>query len=211
MSLEKFCKNDYSIYLARVKFINYCIPFFSHSNKPREHVLDSLDVQCIYTYIYSQMTRDQLFISNWDSDVPAGLISNLTTRHRYFNRRRHGSIQSGIKFPRLSLEQGEKEREREGRWRSVFSIRQLGCEEICKGNRGFGYTLLHSWARSRSQAFVTRIICTRTAARGWFRDLNIRRDLDHFTCSFPREVTWGTKTAFLSGSRAPLNIHSPHV
>lgn len=78
----------------------------------------------IYIYIYSQMTRDQLFISNWDSDVPAGLISNLTTRHRYFNRRRHGSIQSGIKFPRLSLEQGEKEREREGRWRSVFSIRQ---------------------------------------------------------------------------------------
>lgn len=124
MSLEKFCKNDYSIYLARVKFINYCIPFFSHLNKPREHVLDSLDVQCIHTYIYSQMTRDQLFISNWDSDVPAGLISNLTTRHRYFNRRRRGSIQSGIKFPRLSLEQGEKEREREGRWRSVFSIRQ---------------------------------------------------------------------------------------
>lgn len=64
MSLEKFCKNDYSIYLARVKFINYCIPFFSHLNKPREHVFDSLDVQCIHTYIYSQMTRDQLFISN---------------------------------------------------------------------------------------------------------------------------------------------------
>lgn len=84
--------------------------------------------------------------------------------------------------------------------RILHSTATLGCEEICKGNRGFGYTLLHSWARSRSQAFVTRIICTRTAARGWFRDLNIRRDLDHFTCSFPREVTRGTKTAFLCAS-----------
>lgn len=56
--------------------------------------------------------------------------------------------------------------------------------------------------RSRSQAFVTRIICTEG---GGFRDLNIRRDLDHFTWSFPREVTWGHE------DRAPLNIHSPRV
>lgn len=130
------------------------------------------------------MTRDQLFISN--SDVPSGLISNLTSRHRYLNR--HRVFKAALNSHVSGAERGRKEGE------SV-----LHSEEICKGNRGFGYTLLH---RSRSQAFVTRIICTEG---GGFRDLNIRRDLDHFTWSFPREVTWGHE------DRAPLNIHSPRV
>lgn len=44
------------------------------------------------------------------------------------------------------------------------------------------------------------------------QNLNIPRDLDHFTRPFPREVTRGTKTTFsLRGSRSPLNIHSRGV
>lgn len=78
------------------------------------------------------MTRDQLFISN--SDVPSGLISNLTSRHRYFNR--HRVFKAALNSHVSGAERERKEGE------SV-----LHSEEICKGNRGFGYTLLHSSAQ----------------------------------------------------------------
>lgn len=134
------------------------------------------------------MTRDQLFISN--SDVPSGLISNLTSRHRYFNR--HRVFKAALNSHVSGAERERKEGE---------SVPPFG--RNLQGESRFWLLLFYiARHRSRSQAFVTRIICTEG---GGFRDLNIRRDLDHFTWSFPREVTWGHE------DRAPLNIHSPHV
>ena len=66
-------------------------------------------------------------------------------------------------------------------------------------------TLLHSLAVSITGIRNENHLHKDGSKRVW--DLNIRCDLDHFTWSFPREVTWATNTVLCS-LPAPLNIHS---